>query len=373
MPHIGFNLIYLVPGETGGMETYARELIPEVAKARPSWKLTAFVNRELSADSSVEWLDAVEVVTVPVSARSRVQWVRGEQQLLPRIARRAGVDLLHSLGSTSPAWGSFKRVTTIHDIHYKLVPDSHFGLLGLGMRLLIPLSAKRSDLILTDAVSTKSELVEYLKLPPEKIVPVPLGVRVSAQTGEDERSLREKFEFGDRKVLLTFSAKRPHKNLARLLEAFAQLDLDDRPLLVLPGYPTPHEEELRFLAERLGIASDVRFLGWISDKEAEGLYELAAAFVFPSLHEGFGLPVLEAMARGVPVACSNCSSLPEVVGNAALLFDPKNVTAIRESIESLLVDGDLAQRLGKAGIEQASRFTWGRCATGVIDCYERAL
>src|SRR5208282_2493884 len=107
------------------------------------------------------------------------------------------------------------------------------------------------------------------------------------------------------------------------------------PLLVLPGYPTWHERELHERASAAGVVGDVRFLGWLSGEEIEGLWALARAFVFPSLYEGFGLPVLEAMARGVPVACSNASSLPEVAGEAALLFDPRDVGAIAAALERL--------------------------------------
>jgi hypothetical protein len=128
--HIGLNLVYLVPGETGGMETYARELIAALASEAPELRLTAFVNREAGPD----WTASVPTVTVPVRASNRVDWVRGEQALLPRLASRAGVDLLHSLGSTAPAWGAFTRVSTIHDLHYRTAPEAHFGVRALGMR-----------------------------------------------------------------------------------------------------------------------------------------------------------------------------------------------------------------------------------------------
>ena len=135
-----------------------------------------------------------------------------------------------------------------------------------------------------------------------------------------EAELRERFALGDRRVLLALSAKRPHKNLAALLEACALLE--PRPILILGGYRTAYELELQERARSLGIAEDVRWPGWLDGAELEGLWRLSAGFVFPSLYEGFGLPVLEAMARGVAVACSTGSSLPEVAGDAALLFDP---------------------------------------------------
>jgi glycosyltransferase involved in cell wall biosynthesis len=144
-------------------------------------------------------------------------------------------------------------------------------------------------------------------------------------------------------------------------------------MLVLPGYPTAHEQELRARVDALGLEHDVRLLGWIDERELEGLWSLADAFVFPSLYEGFGLPVLEAMARGVPVACSNVSSLPEVAGDAAPLFDPREKSAIAGAITLLLGDPQLAERLRERGRERARDFTWERTARATIDSYRRAL
>jgi glycosyltransferase involved in cell wall biosynthesis len=185
--------------------------------------------------------------------------------------------------------------------------------------------------------------------------------------------LRERLRLGERPVLLSLSAKRPHKNLLALIGALALLPVEERPVLVLAGYPTEHEVQLRERARTLGLDRDVRFAGWLSDAEVEGLWAIADAFVFPSLYEGFGLPVLEAMARGVPVACSNASSLPEVAGDAALLFDPRDEAAIADALQRLLGDAALAERLRVAGGERVRQFTWERTARATIDSYRRAL
>jgi glycosyltransferase involved in cell wall biosynthesis len=304
---------------------------------------------------------------VPVHARNRVEWVRGEQQHVPRIAAAVGADLIHSLASTAPLRSSMRRVTTIHDLNYKLVPDAHFGLRALGMRVLVPASARRSHRIIVDAESTRRDLVSLLGTPVGKVDVAPLGVTPSPPVvPTPEPELRSRLELGDGDVLLTVSAKRPHKNLLRLLEAVALLET--RPTLVLPGYPTPHEEELRARAAALGVRAV--FPAWVSPEDLEGLYALASAFVFPSLAEGFGLPVLEAMARGVPVACSNRSSLPEVAGDAALLFDPFDPRAIAGALAR--IPGEAA-RLRSAGRERAALFTWDRCAELTAAAYSRTL
>lgn len=371
--HVGLNLVFLVPGETGGMEIYARELIAALATGRPDLRLTAFVNLETAA-SGDSWAQVADVVTVPVHARNRVQWVRGEQQLLPGLARKAGVDVLHSLASTAPISGRFRRVVTIHDLHYRVVPEAHFGVRGLGMRVLVPLAAHRSHRIIAISQSTAADIRRYLRVPPSRVDVIPEGVGASpAGDPEPEAALRERHGLGDRAVALSVSAKRPHKNLMALLEAVAAMPAQRRPVLVIPGYATPHEQQLRERAQALGIGDDVRFLGWVSGAELEGLYALASVFVFPSLYEGFGLPVLEAMRRGVPVACSNRSSLPEVAGEAALLFDPEDPRAITAAVERVLLDPAEAQRLRTAGHEQAARFTWAATARATVASYERAL
>jgi glycosyltransferase involved in cell wall biosynthesis len=144
-------------------------------------------------------------------------------------------------------------------------------------------------------------------------------------------------------------------------------------VLVLPGYPTAHEAELRARAASAGVAADVRFPAWVSAEELEGLWALAQAFVFPSLYEGFGLPVLEAMTRGVPVACSDASSLPEVAGDAALLFDPHDEAAIAGALRRLLDDEALREQLRARGLARASEFTWQRTARLTLESYRRAL
>ncbi|MFP5361466.1 MAG: glycosyltransferase family 4 protein [Thermoleophilia bacterium] len=311
---------------------------------------------------------------MPVFARSRVQWVRGEQQLLPGLARRAGVDVLHSLASTAPARGRFRRVVTIHDLLYRVVPDAHFGILGLGMRVLIPVAAHRSHRVIVDSQSTRADVRRHLHVPERKLDVVPLGVgTTTAAEPERAAALRERHALGARPVALSVSAKRPHKNLVRLLEALAAIPAERRPVLVVPGYPTPYEATLRERAEQLGVTADLRLLDWVSGPELEGLYALADVFVFPSLYEGFGLPVLEAMRRGVPVACSDRSSLPEVAGNAALLFDPDDARAISAAIERVLGDRDEAERLRAAGRAQAQRFTWAATARATAASYERAM
>ena len=370
--HVGLNLIFLVPREMSGLETYARELTSALLREQPDLRLTAFVNREASSDPM--WREFVPTVTVPVYGRRRSSWVRGEQVLLPRLAQRAGVDVVHSLASTAPSWGSFRRVVTIHDVIYRIHPEAHAGWRSLAMRALVPLAARRSDRVIVPSRATREDLIRLLKVPAEKIDLVPNGLGASPVARWDsEEELRRRYDLGTRPFVLTVSLKRPNKNLLRLLEAMALIPGERRPILVLAGHATPYEAELRARAVDLGLGEHTRFLGWVPSEELEGLYRSATCFVFPSLYEGFGLPVLEAMARGTPVACSNRGALIEVAGDAALLFDPEQPDAIAAAIEKLLADPIERERLSRAGREQAAGFTWAEAARRTLQTYESAV
>jgi glycosyltransferase involved in cell wall biosynthesis len=375
---VALNLVYLVPGETGGMEVYARELLPRLA-AIDGLDPVAIVNRVAAADHDAPWSAGgpVRSVTAPVDARDRKQWVWGEQRHVPRLARELGADLVHSLASTGPARlaGGPPRVTTVHDLHYAVAPDAHFGLRGLGMRLLVPSAVKASRRVIADSQATKDDVVRLIGFPAERIDVVQLATTLPppGAPATPEAELRARLELGERPIVLSLAAKRPHKNVEGLIDALAGIPAERRPLLVVPGYATEHEAALRERAAAAGVSAEVRFPGWLPQADVEGLWRAATTHVFPSFYEGFGLPVLEAMARGVPGACSDRASLPEVAGGATLLFDPSDPAAIRDAIERLLGEEALRERLRTAGLERAAQFSWERCAAETAAAYERAL
>ena len=371
---VGLNLLHLVPGETGGAEVYARRLIPALLEARPTLRLTLFAGREAGpALASEAWAGDVEMVELPVRSRSRPARVVAEQTLLRRAVRSARVDLLHNLFTTAPVSAGTPQVTTIHDVIYKRLPETHRGLLARGLGLLVPLAARCSDRVIAISEATKRDLVEALGVPPAKIDVVYEGPGIPEQSHPAEASeVRESVGLRDEPLVLTFSAKRPHKNLERLIDAFARVRRAEGAVLLLPGYPTPFEAALEERAASAGVADRVRFTGWLDDRAVDGLYRTAACFVFPSLAEGFGLPVLEAMLRGTPVACSGVGPLPEVAGAGARYFDPLDTDAIAAAISELLAGGDEVARLVEEGRRRAATFTWARCAEGTLDVYDRA-
>ena len=371
--HVGLDLLFLAPGATGGMETYARQLIPLLPAAFPDARFTVLAGRELATEwrERGPWHEDVGLIALPVSSDTRIVRTAAQQSVVAGAARRARVDLLHSLGNTAPLAGARRRVVTMHDVIYLSHPETTTGLLAKGLSVLQPAVARRATRIIADSEATARELQRFLGTPREKVDVVPLGPGLATgATPVPEPELRAQLGLGDLPLVLSVSARRPHKNLARLVEAIGRLP---QAALVLPGYSSGFEDELRAVARAAGAEDRVHLCGWIDDAQLEGLYAAATCMAFPSLAEGFGLPVLEAMVRGVPVACSAVSALPEVAGDAALLFDPLSVDAIAAAIGHLLEDAALRARLVARGHERAAGFTWERTAAETVASYRRAL
>ena len=341
--------------------------MPALLEAREGLRLTLFAADEAYPSLLAEpWAEEATVVRVPVRARSRTRRVLAEQTLLPRAAQRARIDLLHNTLNTAPAFPGVPQVTTIHDVIYKRFPETA-GRLNVGVALLVPLAARRSSVVLTDSQASKQDIVQFLGVESGRIDVAPLGPGVPEPDEPlPEVELRGGLGLREAPIVLTVAAKRPHKNLDRLLDAVSRLKIDA--LLVVPGFATSFEPGLK---QRAG--ERVRFLGWVDDQTLDGLYRAATCFVLPSLAEGFGLPVLEAMVRGTPVCCSDTSALPEVAGNAALYFDPLDPASIARTIERCFNDTEVRERLRAAGLERARLFTWSRTAEATLECYERAL
>jgi glycosyltransferase involved in cell wall biosynthesis len=264
-------------------------------------------------------------------------------------------------------------VVTLLDLIWLSFPESMDPWSTWAMKATAPPSARAVDRVLAISEAAADDLADRLRLPRAKIDVTPLGIRRGALADPaPEADVRRSLELGGAPVVLCVAQKRSHKNIAGLVRALPLL-ADTQAVLVVPGESTPHEDELKALASELGVEARVRFPGWLSDAELEALYGLATAFVLPSFEEGFGLPVLEAMRRGTPVACSDASSLPEVAGDAALLFDPHDPAAIARQVDRLLADSELRERLRERGLRRCDEFTWERTARATLAAYRRAI
>ncbi len=368
---IGLDLLYLVPGESGGRESYARELVPAMLERSPDLELVAFVNRDAGARLGGELADGVRTVVLPVSARSRAQWALGELALVSLAARRAKVELLHSMANFAPAAGPFRRVVTIHDLQYLAVPELISGATRTATHALVSLAARRADRIIAVSSAGAEEIQSGLGVEARRIDIVPNGVR-PAPPAAPPSEVRGCEQIGTRPIVLAVATNLPHKNLHALVEALALIATHERPMLLIAGHATD-DGTLHEAALAAGVEDSVRLLGRRSTEELDSLYAIAACLVLPTLHEGFGMPVLEAMARSLPVACSDIPALREVAGEAALYFDPRAPAQIAARIREILGEDALSRRLRMLGSARAGAFSWRAAAEGTLASYIRAL
>ena len=367
---IGINAVFLLP-ELGGLVTYVRELVPELLRAAPDVRFTIYCSPEgeryLRGDA---WSDAVEFVSHPLFALRGFKAIT-ELTVIGALAGRQ-VDLLHSVAMTAPLRTRAVNVVMIADVIW--LHGRHPDATTLLWRALVPPVARRADRVITISDASAGEIVELLRVPTQRIDVTPLGYspqRPTTPLGSAE--IRRRFDLSQGPIILNVSTRKPHKNVLRLLEAMPMV-LAARPdaRLVLAGNPTAHEDELRGVADRLRLDSHVAFLPYVDPDELEGLYQAADCFVLPSVREGFGLPLLEAMGRGVPVACSNTSALPEVAGDAARYFDPTLPEEIANALIELLGDRTLRERLIALGHEREGEFSWQATAQATLESYARA-
>jgi glycosyltransferase involved in cell wall biosynthesis len=297
-----------------------------------------------------------------------------EQVSVPAALRRARVDLFHSPHYVVSPLTTCPYVVTIHDcIHLRFPQYLPNRAAHAYARTMMGLGARRSRRILTVSHASKEDIVHYLRVPAAKVEVVynALDERLAAPpTDEDLQRVRERYLLNSPFILYAGNIK-PHKNIDRLIEAYSILRRRgvEHAKLIIAGEEISKYPALRRLVHRFQLHQHVRFFGFVPEATLAALYRLASVFVFPSLYEGFGLPPLEAMAAGAPVVTSNVSSLPEVVGDAALLVDPMDAGAIAEAIGRVLGDQGLRDELVRRGHLRVKAFSWDRSVTRIREVY----
>jgi glycosyltransferase involved in cell wall biosynthesis len=282
------------------------------------------------------------------------------------------VDLLHNIAMTGPLRTRALNLVFLPDIIW--LHGDHPDLTTRLWRLLIPAVARRADRVLVPSLVSGAEVQRELHVAADRIDLTPLGhssTRLAVPLEAAE--IRRRFGIGEGPFILSVGTRKPHKNILGLIRAMpAVLAAVPDAQLVLAGNPTGHEPELIAAVTSLGLAPSVRLLPFTSDAELEGLYAAATCFALASFEEGFGLPILEAMGRGLPVACSNVSALPEVAGGAARLFNPALPEQIATALVELLTDPALRQELIRRGHAREQALGWGAAAQATLDSYARA-
>jgi glycosyltransferase involved in cell wall biosynthesis len=338
---IGVNALYLIPGGVGGTEIYLRELLAALARIDSSNEYFVFTNFETGADlvpkqANFHWKPQA------VRARFRPARILWEQIVLPLEASRYRIDVLFNPGFTAPIFAPCRCVTVFHDLQHKHHPE-YFRWFDLPFwNVLLWASARKSAEIIAVSEATSRDLMQFYPFLNGHVSVVHHGV--STDFFELDRSAIDDY-------VLCVSTLHPHKNLDRLVRAWARRPRGTK--LIIAGMRGFYATELeRTIAES---GAKVELAGWIPRKELLRLYARAKAFVYPSTFEGFGMPVLEAMAAGLPLACSDIPVLREVAGDCALYFDPLSEDAIAEALDRLA-------SFTISGRERARNSDWARCA-----------
>ena len=365
---IALNLLYLIPGVVGGTETYAISLIDALAKADPDNEYVVFVNKG-GADLDVTPAPNFRRVVCPFIALRRVVRYGWEQAVLPFQLQREKPDLIHSLGYVAPLAASGTHVVTVPDLNYIGHQGRRTAAGRRVLRFFVEQAVKKADHVITISEFSRGEIIRNLGVDKDKVTVTHLAGR------ETPPSLHSTNGAGKYPApyIMAFSSLSAHKNLPRLVAAFHQISSAVPHSLVLVGYTMPGYSEVFDAIRDLGLGDRVVVTGWTESSEIPAFYAGASALLFPSLHEGFGLPIVEAMASGCPVAASDVYSIPEVGGEAILTFDPNDVRAMTDALERVVFRDDERRRFTRLGLERAKEFSWRESARRTAGVYRELL
>ncbi len=316
----------------------------------------------------------LEAAELTLRGRNKITW---DYVSLPRALRRERIDLFWTPSYIVPFPVSCRSVATVLDLAYYTMPQSYRFLDVLYMRLAMPASFRRADALLCISEHTRQDLVRLFPFAKAKASVTPLGIHQrfrQSHSPETENKVRSQYALS-RPFVFYAGSLSPRKGVPQLLEAFGMLKRDRHMphRLVLTGGWSWGNVRVHRMADELGLRDQIVILGEIPADHMPVLYRLAELFVYPSLYEGFGLPVLEAMACGCPVVCSDLTSLPEVAGDAAILVDPCDTVAMAEAMHQALVDEDTRKTLSEKGMRRSENFTWEATASKTLKVFENVM
>lgn len=370
---VGVNLLWLVPGEVGGSEEYTVRLLSALADlGSDEVEVILYVNR-LFSSAHPEIVSRFTTVVAPISGSSRVLRVLVESTWLALRSRIDRCMLVHHAGGTMPAIRSVPGVLTLHDLQPLANPE-RFGLVkGSYIRFIAPRSLRRAQFVVCLSRFVANDAMDRVGVPVEQIRIVPCGVADPGAAFDRERlrELLKGFDLEDRPFIIYPAITYPHKNHTTLVAAFARIvKQNDDVRLVFTGGAGSSDSVVQSTIEAYGLDSKVIRTGRVAESDLDLLYRTATLMAFPSLYEGFGLPLLEAMSRGCPIVASDAGSLPEVAGDAAVLVDPIDVAGWASALGALIDDPARRTVLIRRGFERATQFTWTVSAESLLSVYQ---
>lgn len=287
---------------------------------------------------------------------------------LPKAVRKDNLDVFFSPTHYAPFFTKCSQIIAVLDVSYKHFPNMFAKKDLYKLNMWGANSIKRAKHIITISESSKNDIIKTYKVPSSKVSVIPVGIKEMKETHMTKQDLFEKYDIASPYILFVGTLQ-PRKNITRLIEAYSTLDTDAQ--LIVVGKKGWQYEEILSAPEKYNVANKVKFLQSVTDEELPLFYKHAEVFVLPSLYEGFGLPVLEAMRYSCPVITSDVSSLPEAGGDAALYVDPKSTTDIAEKLKKVLTDKTLRSKMIEKGKEQVEKFSWEKSAKEVLDIFEK--
>jgi glycosyltransferase involved in cell wall biosynthesis len=373
---IGINALWLWPGVIGGGETYLRELLAGLTRNDTANEYVLFTNRDNDAsfaglgpnfrrvrfEGSPRW---------DLLSLARVRFI-GEQFYLPARAARERLDVLHAPLDIVPFGARCPVVLTVHDLNFANVHEVPDWAGRWIARKLVIASLRRASELIAVSEYTRKQICSQIGIKPDRVSVTYNAPRPRAEAnGEAWPGTCQRLAISE-PYILALSSLNPNKNIATLLRAFARVEPRGCWKLVVAGHPPRGGEPLAALARSLGVERDVRFTGYLEESDMQAVLKHARLLAFPSLYEGFGLPVVDAMAAGIPVACSRATAVPEVAADAAVYFDPLSIEQMADALQRLLTDDSLRARMIAAGLANAKRFSWDKTAELTLRIYERA-
>ncbi len=345
----------------GGVHQLIKSLIPALAKQRGDDELFIFYNQEKFLGLAP---DCSEIV---IKGNNRLWW---DQILLPRMLRRLRIDAVVCPKNVAPFLANCRCYIGITDLaHFDRQLNAYPFLDTMYMRILLPLSVRKATAIFAISENTKKDIIRYTGCDPEKITVTYLAadkIYRSVNNSEQLQNVKQKYAI-PQKFIMYVGSLSPRKNIIRLLEAFSSIHKKIPHNLVLTGSKSWKDSSVYHTMRRLNLGDRIKKLGYVENEDMPALYNLADAYVYPSLYEGFGLPVLEAMQCGCPVVASNATSIPEVAGDAAILVNPLDTNALADAIYNVLTDDRLRKKLISSGFKQAERFSWDSTANIMLE------